>query len=139
MERYEALRDGRARAGPYSAAAGIAVVHAERGRAVLEAVPAAAHLNLLGTVHGGWIATVLDSALGTAAHTPLPASAHALTIEIKVNMLRAPLVDVPLRAEAEVLHAGRRTVVCEARMRDPEGRLVAIGTGTFAVVEGARG
>jgi uncharacterized protein (TIGR00369 family) len=133
VERYEALRDGSARPGSYAVAAGIEVVEAEPGRVVVEAVPTEAHRNLLGTVHGGWVATVLDSALGTAAHTRLPAASHALTIEIKVNMLRPPVLGVRLRAEAVVLHAGRRTVVCEAKLRDPDDRLVAIGTATFAV------
>jgi uncharacterized protein (TIGR00369 family) len=87
-------------------------------------------------VHGGWFATVLDSALGCAVHSALPAGKGYTTLEIKVNMVRALTGAVPLvRAEAKLIHLGRQMATSEARLAGPDGKLYAYGTTTCLVFE----
>lgn len=83
------------------------LVDVEYGRAVFQGRPMERHYNPLGSVHGGWFATLLDSALGCAVHTTLPAGRSYTTLELKVNMLRALNKKIPLvRAEGKVVHVG---------------------------------
>ncbi|MFM7246348.1 MAG: PaaI family thioesterase [Actinomycetota bacterium] len=135
LELFQALKDGAITPSPWAVLADLAVADLGAGRAVLEATPDERHLNQIGLVHGGWVTTLMDSALGGAAHTLLPAGERAVTIEIKVNMTRPVIPGTPVRVEAEVQHRGRRTIVSEGKMRDPDGRILAIALATFAVVE----
>ena len=87
--------------------------------------------NPIGVVHGGLAATLLDSAMGCAVHTQLPAGRGYTTLEIKVNYVRAIKRDSgPLRASGTVVHMGGKTATAEARLLDREGRLCAHGTTT---------
>jgi len=88
----------------------------------------------MGSVHGGWFATLLDSALGCAVHSKLPAGKAYTTLELKINLVRALTAEVPrVRAEGRVIHLGRQTATAEARLTGPEGRLYAHGTTTCLV------
>ena len=90
----------------------------------------------MGTVHGGWFCTLLDSAVGCAVHTLLPAGKTYTTLEIKVNMLRALTVATPLvRAEGKVIHAGRRTATAEGKIIGPDGKLYAHATTTCIILD----
>ncbi len=92
------------------------------------------HTGSLGTVHGGWFATLLDSALGCAVHSKLPAGKAYTTLELKVNLVRALTVHVPrVRAEGRVIHLGGQTATAEAKLVGPDGRLYAHATTTCLV------
>ena len=90
----------------------------------------------MGVVHGGWFATLLDSALGCAVQSILPAGKAYTTAELKVNIVR-PLTDkVPLvRAEANVIHGGGRMATADARLTGPDGKLYAHGSTTCFIFD----
>jgi len=107
----------------------------EEGRAVFTLQPAEFHYNPIGMVHGGVAATLLDSAMGCAVHSLLPAGVGYTTLELKVNFLRALTRDTgPVRAEGKVLHAGSRTALAEARLVDAAGKLLAHATSTCLIL-----
>jgi uncharacterized protein (TIGR00369 family) len=113
-----------------------ALAEVAEGRAVFEGVPQAKHLNPMGGVHGGWYATLLDSAMGCAVHTTMPVGRAYTTAELSVNLVRAAKLDGrPLRAIGTVLHAGRQLATAEGRIVDAEGKLIAHGTTTCLVFE----
>ncbi|MET3917447.1 uncharacterized protein (TIGR00369 family) [Variovorax sp. OAS795] len=106
------------------------------GVAVFQGRPLAQHLNPLGTIHGGWIATVLDSALGCAVHTMMPAGRSYTTAELSVNYVRAVTPQVQrVRAEGKVIHCGRQLATAEARLVGPDGKLYAHATTTCLVFD----
>ena len=110
------------------------LVEVDEGRAVFEVVPAVFHYNPLGMVHGGLAMAVLDSAMGCAVHSTLPAGASYTTLEAKVNMTRAVTASTGrLVCEATTVHVGRRIATAEGRLRDASGRLYAHGTTTCLV------
>lgn len=111
-------------------------VHVAPGEAVFQGRPQRRHYNPLGTVHGGWFATLLDSAVGCAVHSTLPAGRSYTTLELKVNMIR-PLSDaVPLvRAEGRVIHTGRQVATAEGRILGPDGKLYAHATTTCLIFD----
>lgn len=135
LELFERIRDGELPTSPWGQLADQRIAELGEGRAVLRATPDERHLNYIGFVHGGWVATLMDSALGSAAHTLMPAGERAVTVEIKVNLTRPVAPGTPIAVTAEVQHRGRRTLVVEGRMRDDRDRLLALALGTFAVVE----
>ncbi len=105
------------------------IVTVEKGRVVFRGEPQSGFFNPLGTVHGGWCATLLDSCMGCAVHTTLGKGVGYTTIEIKTNFVRALGLDSGLvDAEGKVTHAGRRIALAEGRITDAQGRLVATGT-----------
>lgn len=112
------------------------LVSVAAGHAVFQGTPQVAHLNPMGGVHGGWYATLLDSALGCAVHTMLPAGYGYTTAELSVNIVRGATPDSgPLRAVGKVLHSGRQLATAEARIVGPDDKLYAHGTTTCLVFE----
>jgi uncharacterized protein (TIGR00369 family) len=110
------------------------LVQASKGEAVFQGTPQFAHLNPMGTVHGGWYATLLDSAVGCAVQTMLEAGQGYTTAELSVNLVRGAKLDGgPLRAIGKVLHCGRQLATAEGRIVDAEGRLYAHATTTCLV------
>ena len=106
------------------------------GKAVFQGTPQLKHYNPLGTVHGGWYATLLDSALGCAVHTMMPAGRTYTTAELSVNIVRAASHKTgPLRAIGTVIHCGRQLATAEARIVGPDGKLYAHATTTCLVLE----
>lgn len=106
------------------------------GRAVFQGTPLAQHMNPLGTVHGGWAATLLDSALGCSVHTMMPAGRAYTTAELSVNYVRGLTPKVQrVRAEGRVIHCGRQLATAEARLVGPDGTLYAHATTTCLVFE----
>ena len=96
------------------------------GRAVFQGRPMLRHYNPLGTVHGGWIATLLDSCVGCAVHTTMPAGKAYTTAELKVNFVRPVSTRTPLlRAIGNVIHGGSRMATAEGRLVGPDGKLYA--------------
>jgi uncharacterized protein (TIGR00369 family) len=131
----EAIRDGRLPAPPVSQLLGFALTEVEAGRAVFECEPSESHYNPIGSVHGGIIGTLLDSALSCAVHSTLPAGTGYTTAELKVNFVR-PVVagSGRLRAEGRLIHAGSRLATAEARLTDAAGKLYAHAVGTCLVL-----
>jgi uncharacterized protein (TIGR00369 family) len=112
------------------------LLEVEKGRALFQGAPGPQHLNPLGTVHGGWFATLLDSALGCAVHTMLPPGRGYTTAELGINMVRAITPKVPrVRAEGRVIHCGRQLATAEARLVGADGTLYAHATTTCLVFD----
>jgi uncharacterized protein (TIGR00369 family) len=113
---------------------GFTLTAVEAGRAVFECEPSEAHYNPIGSVHGGVISTLLDSALSCAVHTTLPAGSGYTTAELKVNFVRPIVIGTGrLRAEGRVIHTGSRLGTAEARLTDSAGKLYAHAVGTCLV------
>ena len=105
------------------------------GYAVFAINPAEYHYNPIGVVHGGVAATLLDSAMGCAVHSTLPAGAAYTTLEIKVNFVRAMTAETGrVRCEAKLIHIGGRTATAEGRIVDEAGKLYAHGTTTCLIL-----
>jgi len=124
---------------PYAAIAktlDFLIVEVEEGRAIFQGTPGAAHLNPMGSVHGGWFATLLDSALGCAVHTCMLPGRGYTTAELGINMVKALTPRVQrVRAEGRVIHCGRQLATAEARLVGPDGTLYAHATTTCLVFE----
>src|ERR1700710_2312257 len=109
---------------------------AEPGVVVLHSVPGFRHYNPIGSVHGGYAATLLDSAMGLAVHSMLPVGTGYTTLEFKISFIRGMTEDTgPVRSEGRTLNVGRRTATAEARITDAKGRLLAHATTTCLVFE----
>lgn len=136
LEQMQAMLDGRLPYPSMGATLGFGLIEIARGRAVFQGAPTAAHLNLMGTVHGGWFATLLDSALGCAAHTCMPPGRGYTTAELSVNLVKALTPRVQrVRAEGTVVHCGRQLATAEARLTGPDGTLYAHATTTCLVFD----
>jgi uncharacterized protein (TIGR00369 family) len=106
------------------------------GRAVFQGLPQTKHLNPMGTVHGGWYATLLDSAVGCAVHTTMPPGRAYTTAELSVNLVRGAVPGrEPLRAIGQVIHSGRQLATAEGRIVDAAGKVYAHATTTCLVFE----
>ena len=112
------------------------LLEAELGRAVVQGIPLFAHYNPIGSVHGGWYCSLLDTALGCAVHSTLPKGKGYTTLELKVNMIR-PLTDKtgPVRAEGRIIHSGNQTAISEATLFDSNGKLYASATTTCLIFD----
>jgi uncharacterized protein (TIGR00369 family) len=105
---------------------------------VFQGRPSARFFNPMGSIHGGWIATILDSALGCCVQTTVPVGGTYTTAELKVSYLRALTPAVPLvRAVAQIINAGRRLGFAEARLLGPDGKVYAHATTTCLIMERA--
>jgi uncharacterized protein (TIGR00369 family) len=115
---------------------GFTVIELEEGRVVFGGHPDESVYNPIGTVHGGYAATLLDSAVGCAVHSVLKAGQGYTTLELKVAYHRAMTKDTgPVRAEGRVIHAGRRAAFAEGQLTDAQGRLYATATSTLLVFD----
>ena len=113
-----------------------ALVEVGPGKAVFQGTPQLKHYNPLGSVHGGWYATLLDSAVGCAVHTMMSAGRGYTTAELSINIVRAASVKSgPLRAIGSVVHCGRQLATAEGRIVGPDGKLYAHATTTCLVFE----
>ncbi len=136
MQVLDAIFSGKLPPPPMGDTLDFVPIHIEPGAAVFQGRPQRRHYNPLGTVHGGWFATLLDSAVGCAVHSTLPAGKGYTTLELKVNMVRSLTNDVPLvRAEGKVIHAGRQVATAEGRLVGPDGKLYAHATTTCLIFE----
>jgi uncharacterized protein (TIGR00369 family) len=106
------------------------------GWVVLSGTPTRRVYNPIGTVHGGYAATLLDSACRCAVHSRLTATQAYTTLELKVSYLKAITDNTgPMRCEGRVLSMGRRAAFTEATLKDASGQLYATGTSTLLVNE----
>lgn len=123
---------------PIAEGLGFLLVEVEEGRAVFEGVPGPHLLNPLGSVHGGWALTLIDSAAGCAVHTILSPGIGYTTVETKVNFTRAIRPDGGVvRCEGKVVSRGRTIATAEARLTSSDGTLLAHGTSTLMIFPGS--
>ncbi len=134
MEVFAAIREGRLPSPPIGQLLDFVAIEFEPGRFVFQGTPRKDHYNPLGVVHGGYAATLLDSCVGCAVHTMLPAGKAYTTLELKVNYLRAMTEKTgPVRAEGKTIAVGNQTAVAEGRLTDSSGKLLAFATTTCLV------
>lgn len=135
LEQLRALLDGDRNAG-IGTTLGFTLVEADVGRVVFEGNPGPEVYNPIGTVHGGYAATLLDSACGCAVHSRLKAGQGYTTLELKVAYHKALTSEVgPVRALGQVVSLGRRVSFAEAHITDAAGTLYASATSTLLVFE----
>jgi uncharacterized protein (TIGR00369 family) len=134
LEQVRAMRDGTFGVAPMQALMNMRLLEAEDGLVVFGAVPEEKHYNPRGTVHGAFTAAVLDSAMGLAVFTKLPAGSGQTTIEFKLNFIR-PMSGRTgeVRGEGRVVHAGRTIATAEGRLLDRQGRVIAHGSTTCMI------
>lgn len=135
IETLETLIRGDLPQPPIAEVMNLRLVRAEIGLVVFEGEALAAHRNPAGVVHGGWAATILDSALGCATHSTLVIGERYTTIEMKVSYFRPIIAGKTglLTCEGRIVNRGRTLSVSEARLVDGEGKLYAHGTETCMV------
>lgn len=121
---------------PIAVVMNYSIAELEEGRAVFEGEPGEEHYNPIGVVHGGYAATILDSALGCAVHTTLPAGVGYTSQTLEVKYLRPITRDTGrVRCEAQVVHRGRKSATSEAKLTAAAtGKLLATGTSTCLVL-----
>ena len=122
---------------PISEVLGFHLTEVENGRAVFEALPEFRHYNPIGTVHAGFTATLLDSALGCAIFSTLAKGDAWTTLELKLNLVRPLTEDTgPVRAEGRIVHRGRTVATSEGDVKDRAGKLYAHATTTCMIFPG---
>ncbi|AYC34056.1 PaaI family thioesterase [Pseudomonas cavernae] len=106
------------------------------GRFVFQGRPDARHYNPLGSVHGGYAASLLDSCMGCAIHTQLQPGQGYTTTDLRISYVRALRGDSgPVRAEGRIVHLGRSTALAEGRIYDVDDRLYAVGSCTCLILD----
>ena len=134
IDLMSAIRDGRLPSAPISEALDFYLETVEPGFIVFVGRPNLSHYNPIGSVHGGYAGTLLDSCMGCAVQTTLEAGQGYTTLEYKVHLVRPILADTgPVRAEGRLIHPGKRAATAEGRMLDSKGRVLAHGTTTCLI------
>jgi uncharacterized protein (TIGR00369 family) len=134
LELLQAMSRGELPAPPTMHMIGAAGIEAEDGSVTVLLDPQEFHYNPLGTVHGGVIATLLDTAAACSVHTTLPAGVGYTSLDLNVKFLRPVTMDSGrLTCRGEVLQRGRRTALAESRLTDAQGRLLAHATSTCLI------
>jgi uncharacterized protein (TIGR00369 family) len=140
LEFFRKMMRGELPAPPMLTLLGIHMVEVEHGRVVFAARVEERFYNGTGVAHGGFAATLLDSALGCAINSTTAAGTRFTTLELKVNLTRALTIEVgDVLCEGKVLHVGRSTGVSEARIVDKHGKLYAHATTTCIAIQGSQG
>ncbi|MCF3641687.1 PaaI family thioesterase [Rhizobium sp. TRM95111] len=130
----KAMLSGDLPAPPMAATLKFSLTEVEEGRVVFAGLPDGDHLNPLGTVHGGWTATVMDSALGCAVFSVVKPGEAYTTVEFKVHLVRPVVPGLgEVFCEGKIVHRGRTIATSEAWLRDGSGKLLAHGTETCAI------
>jgi uncharacterized protein (TIGR00369 family) len=129
-----AIIDGTLPNPPISEVLGFHLIEVENGRAVFEGLPEYRYYNPIGTVHAGFAATLLDSALGCAIFSTLTKGDAWTTLELKLNLVRALTKDTgSVRAEGRIIHRGRTVATSEGDLKDRAGKLYAHATTTCMI------
>jgi uncharacterized protein (TIGR00369 family) len=138
LDYMRALVAGELPAPPIAITMNMRPIELEDGRAVFAGEPGEEHYNPIGVVHGGYAATILDSVLGCAVHTTLPAGSGYTSLGLEVKYLRPITRDTGrVRCEGTVLHRGRRQATADARLTaEDTGKLLATGTSTLMIFGG---
>jgi uncharacterized protein (TIGR00369 family) len=135
LEMLRAMRDGELPAPPILHLVGTGI-EVEEGKVTVLMPAAEFHYNPLGTVHGGVIATLLDTAAGCTVHSTLPAGAGYTSLDLMTRFIRPVTVESGLlRCEGGIISRGRRTAVAEAHLYDERGKLLAHATSNCLIFE----
>lgn len=138
-ERLSAMQRGELAPPPAAALLGMQLDEVEPGRTVFSMLSEEMHENPMGTMHGGIVATLVDTAMGCALSSQLPADAGFTTLELKTNFVRAiTQATGRIYAEGSVLHSGGRIATTEARVHGADGTLYAHATSTCLILRGTR-
>ena len=136
LELMQAMSRGELPYAPIARTLDFMLISVDEGSAVFQGRPGPAHLNPMGGIHGGWFATLLDSALGCAVHTRMPPGRGYTTAELGIHLVKGLTPRVArVRAEGRVLHCGRQLATAEARLVGADGTLYAHATTTCLVFE----
>jgi uncharacterized protein (TIGR00369 family) len=136
LQVFQAMLAGELPGAPITTTLQFSLVEAGPGHAEFQGRPAFEHYNPLGGVHGGWMATLLDSCVGCAVHTLLPPGKAYTTLELKVNFVKGLTDRVPLvRAIGDVIHSGSRVATAEGKLVGPDGTLYAHATTTCLIFD----
>ena len=128
------MMEGRHPGAPFADAMDFELAEVDEGRVVFVGKPSPRFFNPLGTIHGGWTATILDSAMACAAHATLKPGEGYTTLEMKLNYVRPVMPDSgPVRCEGKLIHRGNTVVTTEGKLVDARGKLLAHGTETCLV------
>jgi uncharacterized protein (TIGR00369 family) len=134
LELLQGMIDGRYPGPPIAELMDFGIAELGPGRAVFTGRPGRRHYNPSGTVHGGYAATLLDSAMGCAVHTLVPQGQGFTTLEIKVNYVRPMFENTgEVRCEAAVINMGKTVATADGKLLDAKGRLIAHGTTTCMI------
>jgi uncharacterized protein (TIGR00369 family) len=121
---------------PFAVTTDIRLESAEENRVVFVGMPGERFFNPLGSIHGGWTATIMDSAMACAVHSTLKPGEAYTTLEFKVHCVRPILPGMGIvRCEGLVLSRGRRAATSEGRLYDGAGKLLAHGTETCMIFD----
>jgi uncharacterized protein (TIGR00369 family) len=136
LEALELMRSGEAPQTNVSRWMDFTLEEVERGKVTFAMVPREELYNMIGSLHGGIITTLMDTALGSAVQSVLPAGRVATTMDLQTRFHRPVTVAVgKVFARAHVVHAGRRTATSQAELVDAEGRVYATGTSTLMILD----
>ncbi|MCU0896321.1 MAG: PaaI family thioesterase [Burkholderiales bacterium] len=130
-----AIADGTLPHPPMGDAINFCFLEAAKGHVTMLGLPTVAYYNPIGSIHGGWACTLLDSCMACSVQTTLSAGQGYTTVELKVNLVRSISGETgPLRAEGRVINAGRTIATAEGRLVGPDGKLYAHGTTTCLIL-----
>jgi uncharacterized protein (TIGR00369 family) len=136
LQMFHAMLAGEIPPPPFARTLSFALVEVEAGKVTFQGRPKFEHYNPMGIVHGGWMATLLDSALGCAVHSRLPAGKAYTTLELKVNFVKALSDRARLvRAIGEIIHFGGRIATADARLVGADGTLYAHASTTCLIFD----
>ncbi len=136
LDFLQAMNDGTLPFSPLVKTLDFTVETVEKGRVSFSFQPAEFHYNPLGSVHGGVLSALLDSAMGCTLHSVLEAGLSYTTLELKTNFLKAANIHSgKLTATGKIIHLGNRTALLEAELTDEQGRIYAHGTSTCIILK----
>lgn len=128
------ILNGELPAAPIAETLGFHPLSLEKGKAVFEFEPKEFHYNPIGSVHGGVITTVLDTAMGCSLQSALPQGVAYTTLELKVNFLKAVTInDGKMKSTGKIIHLGKTTALVEANLTNEAGKLYAHGVSTCMI------
>lgn len=137
MEFFEGIGNGELPSPPIGTLLDFIPIEWSSGLFIFQGTPDSRHYNPLGSVHGGYAATLLDSCMGCAIHTQLKKGQGYTTLDLRISYVRALTGSSgPVRAEGKIVHLGRSTALAEGRIYDVDGRLYATGSTTCMILEG---
>jgi len=135
LDLFRRIMSGEEPNAPFLNLIGARIAEVSEGRVVYKSTPGPQHYNPMGVAHGGYASTLLDSAMGCAIHTVCKPGTGNLTLELKVNLVRAITADVgELTAEGSIIHQGRRIATADGRIVDANGKLYAHANTTCMIV-----
>jgi uncharacterized protein (TIGR00369 family) len=135
LEYMRQLIEGKLPQPPIARTLGFRLIEVAEGFAIFEGTPGEYLYNPIGVVHGGWAATLLDSAMGCAVHTTIQKEMIYTTLQININMVRPITIDTgTVRCEATAVHSGRRSATAEGKLFDENGKVLAHGSTTCIVI-----